>query len=371
MGWSRDLKILTVIGARPQFIKAMALSAEIARQSDVEEVLLHTGQHYDDNMSAVFFRELGVPDPKYRFDLGGGLHGDMTGRQLAAIEKALIEEKPDVCVIYGDTNSTLAGALAAAKLHIPVAHIEAGLRSRNRRMPEEINRILADHASTWLFTPSALADENLLREGFAPEQIHRVGDVMYDVARLIVDNPTRRTDIVQRLGLKSGAYAVATVHRQESTDDVVRLRAILSALATLSEKMPVVLPLHPRTAARAAADATAKMLLSSIKVVDPVGYFDMASLLAGAALVVTDSGGLQKEAYFHGVPCVTVRTETEWSELVELGWNRLPGTLTHDAILEAFEQAVGSQGQVGAHPYGEGKAAERIVSMLKGDAPRS
>jgi UDP-GlcNAc3NAcA epimerase len=362
------LKILTVIGARPQFIKAMALSSALAREDGIREVLLHTGQHYDENMSAVFFRELGIPEPTYRFDLGGGLHGDMTGRQLTAIEQALLREQPDLCLVYGDTNSTLAGALAAAKLNIPVGHVEAGLRSRNRRMPEEINRIVTDHVSTWLFTPSDEADANLLREGFSPSQIHRVGDIMYDVARTIIDNPERRTDIAARLGLESRQYAVATVHRQENTDDVVRLREIFLALAALSSKIPVVVPVHPRTAARAAADTEVAALLPRLKVIDPIGYFDMGSLLAEASIVVTDSGGLQKEAYFHQVPCVTVRTETEWPELVELGWNRIPDELSRDAILRAMERAIGSKGKAGMAPYGEGNAAQGIISVLRSEA---
>lgn len=359
------MKILTVIGARPQFIKAIALSVAAAQSGDVDEVLLHTGQHYDDNMSEVFFRDLGLPKPKYRFNIGGGSHGEMTGRQLIAIEEALIAEKPDVLLVYGDTNSTLAGALAASKMHIPVAHVEAGLRSFNKRMPEELNRILTDHVSRWLFAPTQTAVDNLKRENIGGAEIHLVGDVMYDVARLFIDNPRHRTDIAERLGLKRGDYAVATIHRQENTDVPDRLMAILGALAEHSRKQPVVLPIHPRTAKMVRQNAQADALLSEIMTIEPVGFFDMATLLSGASLAVTDSGGLQKEAYFHRVPCVTVRDETEWVELVDMGWNRLPEKLEKDAILSAIASA-GTPAGPDPAPYGKGDAAARILDILRG-----
>lgn len=358
------MKILTVIGARPQFIKAMALSRAIAKTDSVEEVLLHTGQHYDDNMSAVFFRELGLAEPKYRFDLGGGTHGHMTGQQLAAIEDALIAEKPDVCLVYGDTNSTLAGALAAAKLHIPVAHVEAGLRSFNRRMPEEINRVVSDHIATWLFAPTRTAVDNLANEGIGGDRVHLVGDVMYDVARLVIDDPARRTDIAERLAIAGSEYAIATLHRQETTDDPARLVAILDALAGLASRMPVVLPMHPRTRKTIAAMPEAKKALSALTVIEPLGFFDMATLLAGARLAVTDSGGLQKEAFFHRVPCVTVRDETEWVELVDLGWNRLPDAFTRQAIAKAIEAAISMPKGADAAPYGAGEAASAILERI-------
>lgn len=359
------MKILTVIGARPQFIKAIALSHAVAQTDGVEEVLLHTGQHYDDNMSAVFFRDLGLAEPKYRFDIGGGTHGHMTGRQLAAIEDALVAEKPDVCLVYGDTNSTLAGSLAAAKLHIPVAHVEAGLRSFNRRMPEEINRVVSDHVSTWLFAPTQTAVDNLADEGIAGDKVHLVGDVMFDVARLVIDAPERRTGILGALKLEPRNYAVSTLHRQENTDDPVRLVAILEALAELAATMPVVLPMHPRTRKTVAAMPQAAAALGKLTITDPLGFFDMATLLASAQLAVTDSGGLQKEAFFHRVPCVTVRDETEWTELVELGWNRLPGAITRAAIGEAIQGALSSPPGRDANPYGEGRAAQRIVDVLR------
>lgn len=359
------MKILTVIGARPQFIKAIALSVAAAQEDGVEEVLLHTGQHYDDNMSEVFFRDLGLPRPKYRFNIGGGSHGEMTGKQLIAIEQALVGEKPDILLVYGDTNSTLAGALAAAKMHIPVAHVEAGLRSFNKRMPEELNRILTDHVSKWLFAPTQIAVDNLARENVGGAEVHMVGDVMYDVARLFIDNPRHRTDIAERLGLERGNYAVATIHRQENTDVPERLLAILGALAEHSAKQPVVLPIHPRTAKMVRQNAQADALLSKIKTIEPVGFFDMATLLSGAALAVTDSGGLQKEAYFHRVPCVTVRDETEWVELIDMGWNRLPEKLEKGAILDAIAAAKAPSGPDPA-PYGKGDAAKRILDVLRG-----
>lgn len=358
------MKILTVIGARPQFIKAIAFSHAASEADGVEEVILHTGQHYDDNMSEVFFRELGLAAPKYRFDLGGGTHGSMTGRQLAAIEEALLEEKPDVCLVYGDTNSTLAGALAAAKLHIPVAHVEAGLRSFNRKMPEEVNRVLSDHVARWLFAPTQTAVDNLQHEGIAAENIHLVGDVMYDVARLVIDNPSRRTDIAQRLGLAGRSYAISTLHRQETTDDPDRLIAILQALSDLTTQMPVVLPMHPRTRKTIAALPHAAAALEKITVTDPLGFFDMATLLAGARLAVTDSGGLQKEAFFHKVPCVTVRDETEWVELVHLGWNRLPTRFDRETISETIHAALNAPSGEDATPYGDGSAARRILSII-------
>ncbi|MBN9035713.1 MAG: UDP-N-acetylglucosamine 2-epimerase (non-hydrolyzing) [Rhizobiales bacterium] len=362
------MKILTVIGARPQFIKAIALSHAVARTGGVEEVLLHTGQHYDDNMSGVFFRDLGLAAPKYRFDLGGGSHGHMTGKQLAAIEDALVAEKPDVCLVYGDTNSTLAGALAAAKLHIPVAHVEAGLRSFNRRMPEEINRVVSDHLATWLFAPTDTAVRNLAAEGIGADKVHLVGDVMYDVARLIIDNPERRTPILGTLGLEPGRYAISTLHRQENTDEPARLVAILEALAGLAGTMPVVLPMHPRTRKTVQALPQAAAALDKLTVTEPLGFFDMATLLSQARIAVTDSGGLQKEAFFYRVPCVTVRDETEWVELVELGWNRLPANIEAAAISGAIRQSLDAGPGRDATPYGEGNAAKAIVNLLRGEA---
>lgn len=359
------LKILTVIGARPQFIKAIAFSHAVGRAPGVEEVLLHTGQHYDDNMSGVFFRDLGLTEPKYRFDLGGGSHGQMTGRQLAAIEDAMLAEKPDVCLVYGDTNSTLAGALAAAKLHIPVAHVEAGLRSFNRRMPEEINRVVADHLATWLFAPTDTAVRNLAAEGIAADKVHLVGDVMYDVARMIIDNPERRTAILGTLGLEPGRYAISTLHRQENTDDPGRLAAIFEALADLATTMPVVLPIHPRTRKTLQALPQTAATLARLTIVEPLGFFDMATLLSQARIAVTDSGGLQKEAFFYRVPCITVRDETEWVELIELGWNRLPARFTAQGISDTIKGALTAPPGRDENPYGSGTAAAQVLEVLK------
>lgn len=357
------MKILTIVGARPQFIKAIALSRAVAARPGVSEVIVHTGQHYDDNMSEVFFRELGIPQPGYRLGIGGGSHGEMTGRQMIALEPVLEQERPDYCLVYGDTNSTLAAALTAAKLNIAVAHVEAGLRSFNRAMPEEINRVLTDHVSSVLFAPTPSALANLAHEGIEADKIVQSGDVMYDVARLFIDEPGRKTDIVQRLALPA-RYCVATLHRQENTDNRERLTGILTALSILSEDMPVVLPLHPRTAKMIAADPSLQSLVSNLVVTEPLGFADMATLLSGGSLVVTDSGGLQKEAYFHGVPSVTVRDETEWVELVEAGWNRLPADLSAATIVQTAREALAAPRGVPIATYGTGNAAEVILDAL-------
>jgi len=364
-GINGSMKILTIVGARPQFVKASALSRVAAATPDVSEILLHTGQHYDRSMSAVFFDDLAIPSPKYHLQTGGSSHGEMTGNQLVGIERALQEESPDVCVVYGDTNSTLAGALAAAKLGIPVAHVEAGLRSFNRRMPEEINRVLTDHLSDALFAPSGTAVRNLEREGISADRIHAVGDVMFDVnlwARATTDIGVE----LEKFGLPPKTYILATLHRQETVDDIDTLREILWALAELGRTFRVVIPLHPRTRSIARHDPVCDGLLSRFLVAEPVDFRSMVALTAGASLIVTDSGGLQKEAYFAGVPCVTVRTETEWVELVEIGWNRVPERLDRLGILEACHHQIGmgptSNGS--ANPYGNGDSAQKIMSAL-------
>lgn len=340
-------KILTVVGARPQFIKAAAVSRAIAESTDLAEVMIHTGQHFDAEMSDVFFDELDIAPPKHRLDIHGGGHGDMTGRMLSAIEPIMIAEKPDWVVVYGDTNSTLAGALVAAKLHIPIAHVEAGLRSFNRRMPEEINRVLTDHVSTLQFCPTKQAIENLSLEGIRTG-VHHVGDVMYDAALFAKEQAASRPSILSRLSVKAGRYALATVHRAENTDHPRRLREIVDYLSNISKDRVVVLPLHPRTRQSV---ARAGVSLDGLHVIDPVGYLDMATLLAGAESVITDSGGVQKEAYFHRVPCITLRDETEWVETITHGWNRLwkgPDFVTRREIDE----------------YGDGRAAHRIAEIL-------
>jgi len=316
-----SLKIVTVVGARPQFIKAAAVSRVLRRTC--AEVLVHTGQHYDDNMSKVFFDELDVPPPDCHLGIGSGSHGAQTGAMLAALEEVLVREKPDRVLVYGDTNSTLAGALAAAKLQIPVAHVEAGLRSFNRRMPEEINRVLTDHLSDLLFCPSETAVAHLAAEGIVAG-VHAVGDVMHEALRHAVALAERKTTVLERLGLAPNGYALATLHRAENVDDPARLARLLAALREVARRQPVVFPVHPRTRRRLAdggAEATA-----GLRLLEPQGYLDMVRLEAGATVVLTDSGGVQKEAFWLQVPCITLREETEWGETVLAGWNHVAGT---------------------------------------------
>lgn len=360
------MKIVTVVGARPQFVKAATVSAAIVRRAKagaaIEEVLVHTGQHYDQNMSQVFFDQLEVPRPKYNLAVGSGSHGAMTGKMLSAVEQILIDEKPDWLLVYGDTNSTLAGAVAAAKLHLPVCHVEAGLRSFDKRMPEEINRILTDHVSELLLCPTRAAIENLKNEGIT-RGVHHVGDVMYDAALMFAAIAERSSDVMNRLQLGAKSFLLATVHRAENTDDSMRLEGIVSALGKLATtSCPVVLPLHPRTRATLAGSSAGQLVTQSpsLKVVDPVPFLDMIVLEQQAKLILTDSGGVQKEAYFHGVPCVTLRDETEWVETVEAGWNQLAG-----ADRGRIERAAAA-----AKPgrpideYGDGTAASKVVELL-------
>jgi UDP-GlcNAc3NAcA epimerase len=355
-------KIVTIVGARPQFIKAAAVSREILkRPGKFEEVMVHTGQHYDPNMSQVFFDELEIPAPKYNLEVSGGSHGAMTGRMLEGIEKILLSEKPDWVLIYGDTNSTLAGALAAAKLHIPVAHVEAGLRSFNMRMPEEINRILADRVSTLLLCPTTVAVENLAREGVT-QGVHNVGDVMYDVALYYRERARTNSRILETLGLVEKGFALATCHRAENTDDPVRLEGIVSALAQIAGDMPVVLPLHPRTR-KLLQQFGLERHLAALTVVEPLSFLDMVALEQAAKVILTDSGGVQKEAFFYRVPCITMRDETEWVETVELGWNHLVGA-EPASILATYAVLAAGSADVSSQPYGDGRAAARILALL-------
>ncbi len=357
-------KIATVIGARPQFIKASAISAEIAKSKSLNEILIHTGQHFDLSMSDVFFEELKIPAPQHNLGIHGGSHGQMTGRMLEAIETVLVTTRPDYVLVYGDTNSTLAGALAAVKLHIPVAHVEAGLRSFNMSMPEEVNRVLTDHISNILFSPTEEAEANLLREGVRPAKIAVTGDVMYDVARLHSKNLNSTDPLFEKTGIVPRNYILATVHRAENTDTPEKLRHIVAALSAVSsDLMTVVWPVHPRTRGLVNASEELTSLARSIRMIGPVGYLDMLRLERFAAVIATDSGGVQKEAFFQGVPCVTLRTETEWTELVSAGWNRLAPPDNSEKIIEAIKQAIGSRGQQ-IQPYGRGDAAERIVRRL-------
>lgn len=358
------IKILTVLGARPQFIKASVVSAAFSRIDGVNEILVHTGQHHDANMSDVFFSELAIPSPQHHLGIHGGLHGAMTGKMLDAIEQVLLQEQPDAVLVYGDTNSTLAGALAAVKLHIPVAHVEAGLRSFNRIMPEEINRILTDRISCWLFTPTEAAAQHLRNEGVTEKQIIPVGDVMYDVALHFGARVSKTGRILERLALQAGRYVLATVHRAENTDNFDRLQVIVDALLSCAKILPVVWPVHPRTHKRLQEFALLPLVSAAgVFLIDPAGYLDMVQLEKFAALVVTDSGGVQKEAFFHRVPCVTLRDETEWGELVDLGWNRLAPPSDACFLSRVIENALGTRGDE-ASPYGNGKAADKIAEKL-------
>ena len=362
------MKIVTVVGARPQFIKAAAVSRVINKDypGQIEEVMVHTGQHFDANMSDVFFEELDIPQPKHNLQISGGGHGEMTGKMLGALERVLIEEKPDWVLVYGDTNSTLAGALAAVKLHIPVAHVEAGLRSFNMKMPEEINRIVADRVSSLLLCPTAVAVENLKREG-RTAGVFNAGDVMYDTALFMRERAKSLSTILSQLGLQDKGYVLSTCHRAENTDDKDRLTSLLRGLGEVAKKLPVVLPLHPRTR-KIVPELGLASLLEGIKIVDPVSYVDMVELESHAAAIATDSGGVQKEAFFYGVPCITLRDETEWVETVQAGWNRLapPGKADIGA---AILDALGRIPQDRPACYGEGAAAAEIVRILLATPP--
>lgn len=356
------MKIVTVIGARPQFIKAAPVSKAL-QAGGIDEVLVHTGQHYDDAMSEIFFRELAIPAPLHNLGIGSACHGAQTGRMLEALEYTLLEERPDWVLVYGDTNSTLAGALAASKLHIPVAHVEAGLRSFNRAMPEEINRIVADHVSDVLFAPTDVAVAHLAHEGIDTAKVHQVGDVMYDAALHYGAKAECESTVLARLGLAVGNYVLATVHRAENTDVHARLEAILEGLCILADSLVVVLPLHPRTR-RILADAGGlDRYGAKLRLIEPVGYLDMLMLEKCAALVATDSGGVQKEAFFYQVPCVTLREQTEWVELVDLGWNRLVPPASGASVAAGILAAIGSVGAE-ATPYGDGNAALLIADSL-------
>lgn len=349
------MKVVTVIGARPQFIKAAPLSRELRQYA--HEVLVHTGQHYDYEMSDIFFEELHLPQPDYHLGIGSGSHGAQTGAMLAAIESVLQAERPDAVLVYGDTNSTLAGALAAAKLHIPIGHIEAGLRSFNRAMPEEINRVLTDHLATWLFAPAEGARDQLSREGIT-RGVHIVGDIMYDAIRLFRERADHQPPVATTLGLEAGSFYLATVHRAENTERRERLEAIFAGLGRLDRR--VVLPLHPRTRKMLAEHGLC--LGANMSVIEPVGYLDMLWMTGAAACVLTDSGGLQKEAYYLETPCVTLRDETEWIETVEAGWNTL-WSGGPEALAAAIER-VSEPGKAHPHLYGAGDSARQIVSAL-------
>lgn len=357
------MKILTVIGARPQFIKASAVSRAIqhahAQGDPLHEIIVHTGQHFDANMSQVFFAELSIPSPAYHLGIAGLSHGAMTGRMLEGIEAVLVKEKPDAVLVYGDTNSTLAGALAAAKLHIPVAHVEAGLRSFNKRMPEEVNRILTDHVSSWLFCPTRTAVENLEREGMTAG-VHLPGDVMFD-ATLHYRELAQDRYSLESWGVREAAYALATVHRAENTDDPARLTGILSALREMAKEITVLMPLHPRTR-KIIEDSGNADALRGVTIMAPVSYLEMLRLEMSATVILTDSGGVQKEAFFHRVPCITLRDETEWVETVVMGWNVLTGA-DRETILRTWRAL--QPGTADEDVYGDGHAAGKIVAAMQ------
>lgn len=363
----KKIKILTVVGARPQFVKAAALSRAIGKFNSennsvkIDELIIHTGQHYDDNMSRIFFDQLKIPHPEINLEVGSGLHGRQTGLMLEKLEEVAIDKNPDWMLIYGDTNSTLAGAIVAAKLHIPVAHVEAGLRSFNRRMPEEVNRVVADHLSKLLFCPTDTAVNNLSNEGIT-DGVHQIGDVMYDSVLFNFKLASSSSNIIEKLRLESRQYYLATIHRAENTDDPQRLQNIINAFSQIDST--IVLPLHPRTK-NTLGDSLEK-LAGNVLIIEPVAYLDMLMLEKNASVILTDSGGVQKEAYWAGVPCITLRDETEWVELVDAGVNQIVGADTA-AILDA----VGKAGQVAdklkstnAQLYGDGNTAEKIVEKL-------
>ncbi len=354
------MKIVTIIGARPQFIKAAALSRVFREYPDIEEVLVHTGQHFDENMSDVFFNDMDIPKPKYNLAINSLGHGAMTGRMLEGIEELLLTEKPDLLLVYGDTNSTLAGALAAKKLHIPVGHVEAGLRSFNMEMPEEINRILTDRISDLLFCPTNTAIENLSKEGYDhfENEIVKSGDVMQDAALFYAQTSHEKANLPDNLPL--GGFTLCTLHRAENTDDEKRLNALVTGINRIhTEQNPVVIPLHPRT--KSVLDKTGIKL--DCIVIPPVGYFEMVELLKKSSVVMTDSGGLQKEAFFFAKGCITMRDQTEWVELVEHGFNVLVGADT-DALLREHQKMIESQLNFEVNLYGNGKAAHTIAKAL-------
>jgi UDP-GlcNAc3NAcA epimerase len=350
------MKVMTIVGARPQLIKAAAVSRELRKRHT--EILVHTGQHYDYQMSGIFFEGLEMPEPEVNLAVGSGCHGAQTGAMLEKIEKLILSERPDWVLVYGDTNSTLAGALAASKLSVPLVHVEAGLRSFNRRMPEEINRVVTDHLSNLLLCPSETAVRHLEAEGIS-KNVYVVGDVMLDILNWVRPKvESRRSYLLEQFGVRQGSYLLATVHRSENTDDVNRLTEILSAFNALNE--PILFPVHPRT--RKAISQAKCEIAPHVKLIDPMGYLDMMTITSSARRVLTDSGGLQKEAYWLKVPCLTLRNETEWVETVEARWNHLVGS-DSERIVEAVRTFEPSS----VHPslYGDGKAAARSVELLR------
>ena len=355
-------KILTVIGARPQFIKASVVSRAIKEKESLKEVVIHTGQHFDHNMSQIFFDQLEIERPAFNLGVSGGNHGEQTGKMIIGIEEVILKEKPDVVLLYGDTNSTLAGSIAASKLHIPIAHVEAGLRSYNMKMPEEVNRILTDRISSFLFTPSTNADQNLRKEGIEKEKIFCVGDVMNDSAIHFGKLANQKVNVFKEFELENENYILITIHRAENTDDDERLHSIVRALESITDDYELIWPLHPRTRNRL-KELNYDTSISPIRFIEPVGYLEMLQMVSGASLVITDSGGLQKETYFNDVRCLIARNETEWVELVDSGFNRLLRDISE--LKSNVNDMIGhSISDFDKNIYGDGKASQKIASVL-------
>ena len=352
------MKIVSIVGARPQFIKCAPVSRELRKEH--EEILVHTGQHYDHGMSAVFFEELAIPEPDYNLGIGSGAHGRQTGAMLGAIEDVLEKEEPEIVLVYGDTNSTLAGALAAAKMHVPVAHVEAGLRSFDRRMPEEVNRVLTDHASDILFCPTTTAVRNLAAEGVT-EGVFLVGDVMVDAMNHNRAIAEERSRILEDAGVRPGEYLVVTVHRPSNTDSRENMAAIIGALGEAG--VPVVFPVHPRTRKFLLGYDLLAAMPENIRITEPLGYLDMLRLMAHAKKILTDSGGVQKEAYMLGVPCITLRENTEWVETVEAGWNVLVGAGRKEILRAIRSFTPGGEQKL---CFGDGDASYKVAQILSG-----
>jgi UDP-GlcNAc3NAcA epimerase len=353
-------RVLSIVGARPQFIKAAPVSLAFENLG-IEEFLIHTGQHYDERMSDVFFQQLGIRAPEENLDIGSGKHGDQTGRMLAALERCIERKRPDCVLVYGDTNSTIAGALAAAKLDVKIAHVEAGLRSFNRTMPEEVNRVVTDCLADYLFAPTHDACLNLRDEGIDDNKIFNTGDVMLDAVKLFAQSNESITDVRSKYRADGRPLILATIHRAANTDDRDRLCGIVKALIAIAQRANLVIPVHPRTKKR--LEQFEIEFLGRIVMLPPVGYSEMLALQRAADLVLTDSGGIQKEAFFNSVPCVTIREETEWVELVQLGWNTLVNPDDSEAIISTVFEKIGTKGE-NANPYGDGDAAGKIAKHI-------
>lgn len=356
-------KIITVVGARPQFVKASQLSKAFSRHDNLDEIILHTGQHYDHKMSEIFFQELGIKAPSYNLEINNLNHGEMTGRMMIEIEKILIKEQPDAVVVFGDTNSTLAGALVAAKLNIPLAHIESGIRSFNKNMPEEVNRIVTDSVSDWLFVPTKIGEQNLIMEGHSENKIFNYGDVMYDIS-LSFASKVPSESILDHL---DNDFLLVTIHRPENTENNVRLKNIADSLIEIASKFKVIFPIHPRTINAFERINMFKKLSKVLNIIEPVSYVDMLNLQKNAKLVITDSGGMQKEAYFLKTPCVTLRDETEWVELIEAGWNKLINTDSNkEKIVSEIFRSINKRG-LNDDYYGDGHSSFKITDQIMKD----